>query len=272
MRHAAGATSCTESGPACLRNMWQLGTVRNNMRPESARAAAASAAESVETNPVAPCPLDVERLCRNKEQDAFEKEHNIAPGCGYYRRRYEMFLEDYPSETPPDYFLDYGEKYCNKFSRETYHKLSPRGKKWLEDTKCALQQKIEAELSDPKNRTTVMTSEKLAELAFETHPDAYIESGLFDLSIKELGIIALTAKEEFYPRAKYFDLTIDQALTVGRRYGEHIVEKSEEFVEDVIIDVVKSAYKCKEYVKDKIIMMEKSVEDFIKSIFGSEKL
>ena len=213
------------------------------MRPESARAVAASAAESCETNPVAPRPLDVQRLCRNKEQDAFEKEHNIAPGCGYYRRRYEMFLEDYPSETPPDYFLDYGEKYCNKFSRETYYKLSPRGKKWLEDTKCALQQKIEAELLDPKNRTTVMTSEKLAKLAFRTHPDAYIESGLFDLDLEELFQIACTASEEFKCSAKYHDLTIDQAWIVG-----------------------------KEYLKDRALRIEKSVEDYIKSIFGSEKL
>lgn len=168
------------------------------MRPESARAAAASAAESVETNPVAPCPLDVQRLCRNKEQDAFEKEHNIAPGCGYYRRRYEMFLEDYPSETPPDYYLDYGEKYCNKFSRETYYKLSERGKKWLNDTKCALQQRIEDMLSKPKNSEIEMLNEEFAEAAFEMHPEAYLKSGLADLTVGEWVDILSTAKKEFF--------------------------------------------------------------------------
>lgn len=190
------------------------------MRPESARAAAASAAESVETNPVAPCPLDVERLCRNKEQDAFEKEHNIAPGCGYYRRRYEMFLDRYPSETPPTYYLNYGEKYCNKFSRETYYELSERGKKWLEDTKCALQNKLEYMLScnliDERDNSNFSTE------AFRMHSDAYLDCGITKLSPWEIVKIGVTAIKEFIPIiGENFWETWKQGLIVaGKIYEE----------------------------------------------------
>jgi len=94
------------------------------------------------------------------------------------------------TKTPPDYYLSYGDKYCKAFSEKTRPKLSQQGKIWLDKTLVALQEAIEKKLKvDPKIE---LDSTKFRKYAFDSHPSAYIKSGLFSLSPADLYEVAMT--------------------------------------------------------------------------------
>ena len=107
---------------------------------------------------------------------------------GYYRARYDDFAQRHPGAKPPDYYLEYGEKYARRFTHETYKKLTPEGKQWLENTFQLLQQRMEhLRESDP------VAFEKLERdpaafrhFAFETHSGAYLDGGLNDVHTEDL--------------------------------------------------------------------------------------
>lgn len=182
---------------------------------KEAHGKATTAAMEVEKDAVTPCPLDVQQLCRNKKQDEFEKKYNIAPGCGYYRRRYENFLARNPKLTPPTYYLEYGEKYCNKFTRETYAELTSEGREWLDGVKCGLQQGIEDMLQDPEKMYLEYLETDFTEAAFDMHAPTYLANGLADLDVSDIVKIGWTAKEEFIPfRGDYLGPTYKQAKDV----------------------------------------------------------
>lgn len=68
----------------------------------------------------------------------------IAPtgDASYYEQRYKAHIETYGT-TPPDYYLSYGHKYANKFTKELRGELSDAGKKWVDQTVFELQYKME---------------------------------------------------------------------------------------------------------------------------------
>ncbi len=91
--------------------------------------------------------------------------------CGYYACR------DEAREVPcgPDGFpLGYGERYCNRFSLITFEHVSPAGQLWLTEVRECLQVEFDA-LSDE------LTCEDLAEAAYDTHPECYVQTGFCDL-------------------------------------------------------------------------------------------
>ena len=45
----------------------------------------------------------------------------------YYRKRYDDFVRRNPGMTPPSYYLEYGQKYCDRFSSLGPKDLSPAG-------------------------------------------------------------------------------------------------------------------------------------------------
>jgi hypothetical protein len=128
-----------------------------------------------------PTPIDPKELCQK--------------GCDYYKMRAEDYesrhtCPECESHPLPDYYLGYGLKYCEKFSNETYGKLSPQGKEWLLKTRCNLQIQLEETLQN-KPRIEIDGSE-LERYAFDMHAKAYLDAGLAELPISDLWDIGWT--------------------------------------------------------------------------------
>ena len=137
--------------------------------------------------------------------------HLIGTDKYYFARKLDFELR-HPGKEAPDYYEDYGSLYLHKFKYDTRESLSPQGQKWLDRTLVNLQKAIEKEVSNSKN-TVEENPEKFREFAFGTHPDAYIDAGLFSLPIQDLKDIGSTPNIE--------DLIglngLKQIFTVGER-------------------------------------------------------
>jgi hypothetical protein len=115
-------------------------------------------------------------------------------GLNYYQERAADFCRRNPGMDPPDYYLNYGDKYANRFASLDQTDLSPQGLLWRDRTLNALQQAIEdLRTKDPAGFAELERDpEAFMEFAYGTHPDAYIDSGLFDLSAQDIAVIAAT--------------------------------------------------------------------------------
>ena len=114
----------------------------------------------------------------------------------YYVYRNEDFKKR-TGKTSPDYYMNYGNKYCKAFSEKTRPTLTTQGKTWLDKTLVALQEAIEKKLkADPKIE---MDSTKFRKYAFDSHPDCYLKSGLLKLPADDLIKIGFTPEgKEFF--------------------------------------------------------------------------
>src|SRR5262245_2204441 len=112
--------------------------------------------------------------------------------CEYYQFRYDVVLKAMVpcGKTPPDYYLNYGRKYCDMFTATLRPKLSAKGKAWLDKARCLLQEYLEDGLK--KDPAVEQDSDKLRKLAFDTHPNAYWDAGLHDISVADKAQVALT--------------------------------------------------------------------------------
>lgn len=119
----------------------------------------------------------------------------VEPGTSdYYQQRYDDFVSRNPGVDPPDYYLEYGQKYADRFSSLDDRDLSDEGLAWRDKTLVALQQAIEDKrISDPEGFAELERDpDAFRRFAFETHPDAYVDSGLYDLPAQDLLVIAGT--------------------------------------------------------------------------------
>lgn len=112
----------------------------------------------------------------------------------YYTKRLEDFQRRNPGMTPPDYYLNYGQKYCDRFSSLTSKDLSPQGLAWRDRTLKALQEGMEAKRrEDPAGFAQLERDpEAFKKFAYGTHPDAYVNSGLYHLPVQDLVKIGST--------------------------------------------------------------------------------
>lgn len=121
----------------------------------------------------------------------FPAQPSILGGVSYYQKRKGDFTDRTDGKkTPPDYYLSYGDKYVHKFKEETRKKLSEKGKKWLDKTLLLLQEYIERILKSSPN--SELNSTDFRKKCFDSHPDAYINAGLFNLGPEDLYQIAMT--------------------------------------------------------------------------------
>ncbi|MCC6559267.1 MAG: DUF4150 domain-containing protein [Polyangiaceae bacterium] len=144
--------------------------------------------------------------------------------CDYYQFRHDDFVERMGpcGKTPPDYYLDYGLKYCNRFTAELRPKLSDGGKAWLDRARCLLQEYMEDGLmEDPSIEGD---SDKFREFAFETHPDAYVDAGLHEISAEDKLEVALTPDMKEWLSADTWEQAFDVALEEGEAYAVDAVE------------------------------------------------
>lgn len=112
----------------------------------------------------------------------------------YYRQRNDDFIARNPGVEPPDYYMDYGDKYARRFTEELAPNLSPRGQEWLVDARRGLQERIEARRAeDPAAFAELERNpDAFRRFAYDTHPDAYLDAGLASLPPRDLVQIPLT--------------------------------------------------------------------------------
>lgn len=116
------------------------------------------------------------------------------PSSDYYRQRYEDFVRRNPGATPPDYYLNYGQKYLDKFSSLGPKDMSPAGLAWRDKTLKALQDAIETKRAEDPAAFAQLERDPAAfkKFCYDSHPDAYVQSGLFGLPAQDLVKIATT--------------------------------------------------------------------------------
>jgi hypothetical protein len=106
----------------------------------------------------------------------------------YYKQRYDDFVRRNPGVKPPDYYLSYGDKYCQKFSQLGPKDLTPQGLKWRDATLKNLQNAIEKKrMEDPEGFAKLERDPAaFKKFCYDSHPDAYIQGGLFKLPAQDL--------------------------------------------------------------------------------------
>ncbi len=114
----------------------------------------------------------------------------------YYFNRNQDFVRRHPSPppSPPDYYLNYGNKYAHRFTEVLKPKLSDAGKKWVDRTFLLLQNAIEDRRIDlgPKFDAFEQQNDAFRGFAYGTHPDSYLRGGLHELPPSDLFKIATT--------------------------------------------------------------------------------
>jgi len=110
----------------------------------------------------------------------------------YYKWRYNDFIKQNPGEKAPDYYLNYGNKYIQRFTNETNNQLSKQGKQWLVNARRNLQVAIEDKLKADPTIELRNGGNDFKEFAFNSHVDAYWNAGLYKLNTVDLVAIVLT--------------------------------------------------------------------------------
>lgn len=113
----------------------------------------------------------------------------------YYRRRNADFMSRAePGETPPDYYLNYGDKYVNRFKTVLRPKLSSAGQAWLDCTLIALQTAIEdrRDANPWAFAELERDNDSFRDFAYGTHSNAYVDCGVCELPISDQFKIVLT--------------------------------------------------------------------------------
>ncbi len=145
----------------------------------------------------------------------------------YYIDRNLDFVVRYSNNpVPPDYYMDYGDKYITRFSDETNDLLTSQGQAWLGRARINLQVAIESEReASPVDYDSLeKDNDSFRSFAMGTHADAYWSAGLGDLNLFDLAHVALS------PDAKdLFSLDgLKQSADIGVRllglWGENAVD------------------------------------------------
>lgn len=119
---------------------------------------------------------------------------SLVGSVDYYKERARDFELRHPDGSAPDYYLGYGDRYMHRFVDELGPAMSGPGKKWLLDTRASLQAAIEnARAHDPEAFDRLeQDPERFRNFCLETHPSAYVNSGLGRLSPREWVQVILT--------------------------------------------------------------------------------
>ena len=118
---------------------------------------------------------------------------------------------------PPAYYLEYGKRYCIRFSEELYPKLSKAGQAWVVATRMHLQLRLEDMLlNDPEGFAELeCREEEFRKTAFRTHKPAYLDGGLLELPTQDLLQILSTPEIEDVVTKE----GLGQILTTAPRVG-----------------------------------------------------
>lgn len=112
----------------------------------------------------------------------------------YYKARHLDFARRHPEQQPPTYYLDYGDRYMHRFVDEVRPAMDARGQDWILKTRAQLQRAIEAQRArDPEGFERLeQDTEGFLDFCYQTHPQAYLDSGIHQLNPLQWLHIALT--------------------------------------------------------------------------------
>jgi RHS repeat-associated protein len=111
----------------------------------------------------------------------------------YYKLRYADFVRRNPGVEPPDYYMQYGNKYLEAFTA-AYKELTPTGRSWMVRTRANLQNAMEDFIRrDPAGFAALeRDNDAFRSFAFGTHQRAYIDGGLVNVPWVDRVTIGLT--------------------------------------------------------------------------------
>jgi hypothetical protein len=112
----------------------------------------------------------------------------------YYRQRRDDFVRRNPGMTPPAYYMEYGQKYLDRFSSLGPKDLTPKGLEWRDKTLKALQDSIEMKRMEDPVAFAQLERDPAAfkKFCYDSHPDAYVQSGLYKLPAQDMLKIGTT--------------------------------------------------------------------------------
>jgi hypothetical protein len=87
---------------------------------------------------------------------------------------------------PDGYLIGYGTRYAERFYRYTRPWMSPAGKRWIDATLVCLQE-TQRERIDAST-----TCDDVRTIAFDSHPECYVESGFCELPVTDWFAVAAT--------------------------------------------------------------------------------
>lgn len=87
---------------------------------------------------------------------------------------------------PNGYLVGYGTRYAQRFYRHTRPWMSAEGKRWLDATLVCLQERLRERIDASTSCVDVRT------IAFDSHPECYVESGFCELPLTDLFAVAAT--------------------------------------------------------------------------------
>ncbi len=112
----------------------------------------------------------------------------------YYKDRAEDFKLRNPGKEPPDYYMDYGDKYIKRFTNELRPTMSGDGQQWMDQARANLQTAMEdRRKADPAAFAELERDpDKFREFAYGTHAKSYLDAGLSDLPFTDMAKIMNT--------------------------------------------------------------------------------
>lgn len=115
----------------------------------------------------------------------------VSPGVNYYVLRWQDYAARHTASQPPDYYLDYGDKYCRRFHLDVRRQFSPLGQAWIDKTCRLLQQMLEQKrIENPQVFAHLEENPPaLRSLAYSHHARAYIQGGIASLPLRDLVLI-----------------------------------------------------------------------------------
>ena len=87
-------------------------------------------------------------------------------------------------QTAPEYYLNFGFKYANRFLNEVSPELTETGRNWVIETTEILQLDIENKLKEDPD--IEFLKDKFEDFVFWTHPAAYLKTGFFSLPARDI--------------------------------------------------------------------------------------
>lgn len=129
----------------------------------------------------------IERGLATESQDVRDRARangpaNLSDRIGtrdYYIDRYRDFRRRNPDQKAPDYYMNYGLKYFDRFHRNK-SSLQPVSQRWVDRTGVALQRNMEQRRAAGAGSFAALerNPEGFRSFAYGSHPDAYVNSGL----------------------------------------------------------------------------------------------
>lgn len=151
---------------------------------------------------------------------------------------------------PPSYYVSYGYYYCSTYGANLYPKLSPKGQAWLKSARWHLQANMEDGLSQnmrgdaiqqastkPGNGNFSMqvdqfqlelNDDTFKTFAFKTHPLAYLDGGLADVSLTDMAKIAAQPNMQEWGDSRTWGQAATSGWTVGKTWGGEAIDAAEQ--------------------------------------------